>query len=267
MLRAGGERPPLFCLPHVFGDSLAYRRLLDYLPDDQPLYAVEPPEPSAEFDGVRHEDLTAAYLEAIHTWQPDGRYVLTGHSMGATTAFEMALQLSERGGAPAQLILIEPSIEFGLSTARGDLGRRFVELLAEVAERPAPEFDPRLDSESDAEFFAGLLAVMTAGGLAESGLDTTSLAYRFRGFAANMRALRGYRPRREYPGRIVLVRSATESITTLAEWRERCAGVDEVIVPGDHFSIWNEPNVAAVARSIGEHLAATPRATSEGENA
>lgn len=254
VLRAGDDRAPLFCLPHVFGDSLAYRRLLPFLPDDQPLYSVEPPEPSDVFDQVQHEKLTSAYVAAIRTWQPNGPYHLTGHSMGGTTAFEMALQLTRTGAPIGTLILVEPSVEFGQSTERGELGRRFVDLLAKVAERPMPAVDSRVDSGSDGEFLAGLLATMRSGGLAGADMDTAALAHRYRAFSANLIALRNYLPREHFPGRIVLVRSATGSITTRKEWERRCGHVDEIVVPGDHFSMWNEPHVAGIAGVIASHL-------------
>jgi thioesterase domain-containing protein len=248
---ADAAKAPLFCLPHVFGDSLAYRRLLTGLPPDQPLYSVEPPAPgafAAGFDG-----LVEGYLSAIRAWCPDGRFVLTGHSMGATTAFAMAARLAEAGTPPAGVILVEPSVEFGWSTARGDLARRFVELRASVAERPIPPFPPGLDAAGDDEFFAALSAVMTLARIDDT-LDQAELRRMWEGYAAAITALRHYEPNSRYPGRAVLIRSEVDSITTVGEWAARCAELVEIVVAGNHFSMWNEPNVAEVARAIAAHL-------------
>lgn len=249
---AGAVKTPLFCLPHVFGDSLAYRRLLTGLPSDQPLYSVEPPAPGPVF-AAGLDGLVDTYLAAVRAWRPGDPFVLTGHSMGGTTAFAMALRLAESGAPPAGVILAEPSIEFGLSTRRADLARRFVELRASVAELPVPQFPAGLDATSDEEFFATLSAVMT-GARIDDTLDSTELRRMWDGYAAAITALRNYQPHGRYPGRLALIRSEVDSITTAEEWAPRCAELVEVVVPGNHFSMWNEPNVAEVTRAIANSL-------------
>ncbi|MFD4832121.1 amino acid adenylation domain-containing protein [Streptomyces uncialis] len=255
VLREHGTADPLFCLPHVFGTSLAYRGLLPHLPTDQPLFAVEPPD-FADGSGPQPSlsELATAYLGAVRAWKPQGPYALLGHSMGGTTAFEMAFQLEQLGSASAPLIMVEPSIEFGESTSRANVGRRFVELLAKVAGRPAPPFDDALDSASAPDFVRGMLALLKTHQLAEPGLDVPKLEVMFRSFSTNITAFWKYRPTGRLQGRIILIRSEDDSSADPAEWEEHCSHVEDIVVPGSHFSLWNDPYVTAVAARVRREL-------------
>ncbi|MFE0649509.1 amino acid adenylation domain-containing protein [Streptomyces sp. NPDC059534] len=257
VLREHGTARPLFCLPHVFGTSLAYRNLLPHLPEDQPLFAIEPPPPGGPAGpGPSLQELAAAYLDSVRGWQPSGPYALLGHSMGGTTAFEMALQLERAGQRPGTLILVEPSVEFGEDTGRAQVSRRFVQLLAKVADRPVPEFDEGLDDVSGQDFVQGLLAHLEAHRLAEPGLDAAGLERMFRGFGRNITAFWRYRPTGRYQGRVVLIRSQEDSSTDPVEWEEYARHVDHVVVPGSHFSLWNDPHVAGIAAEVRRALGA-----------
>jgi thioesterase domain-containing protein len=55
-----------------------------------------------------------------------------------------------------------------------------------------------------------------------------------------------YQPAAPSSGRIALIR-AEQSPDTRAYWQAWAAGLDDAVVPGNHFTIWHEPNVAALA--------------------
>ncbi|WP_308117530.1 non-ribosomal peptide synthetase [Streptomyces anatolicus] len=107
-LRAGGERPPLFCLHPVGGVGWMYTGLMRHLHRDYPLYAVqarglaqEEPLPATL------PEMAADYLDRIREVQPSGPYHLLGWSMGALLAQEIAVQLQRQGEKVALLVNLD----------------------------------------------------------------------------------------------------------------------------------------------------------------
>jgi len=106
LLRDGGSKPPVFCLPgnlgNVFTDLDDLARHLD---PDQPVYGLQ--------DGVHNpskvEAIAAHYIDEIRVVQPQGPYFLIGVCSGGAVAFEMAQQLQVQGQQVALLALVEPT--------------------------------------------------------------------------------------------------------------------------------------------------------------
>jgi acyl carrier protein len=103
-IQPGGSKPPLFCIHPVGGNVLCYRDLAHYLGQEQPVYGLQ----AVGLDGKqapykRVEDMAAHYIREIRASQPEGPYLLAGHSSAGMVAFEMAQQLvaarSEGSGA------------------------------------------------------------------------------------------------------------------------------------------------------------------------
>ena len=112
-IRAGGSKPPLFCVHLADGNVLSYRDLARHLPSDQPLYGLQ----SRGLDGIgrmntRIEDMARDYVAAIRNMQPRGPYAICGWSFGGIVAFEMARQLADEGQTVELLALFD---------TRGDL--------------------------------------------------------------------------------------------------------------------------------------------------
>lgn len=97
-IRAGGTRPPLFCLHPMGGPSWVFAGLMRYLDADYPIYGLQQrslarPEPLPDsLDGM-----AADYIEQIKTVQPTGPYHLLGWSFGGIVAHAMAVLLAEAG--------------------------------------------------------------------------------------------------------------------------------------------------------------------------
>ena len=256
-LRAGGERPPLFCVPHVFGSSLGYRGLVNHLPADQPLYALEAPGLSDDREPLdRMEALAAAYLDEVRAVRPHGPYALAGHSLGGVAAYEMARQLAV-AGEELTLILVEANLDQPpADITRAYIAKRFVDILAGIMERPAID----VSTVDDPDFYPLLLERMRAGGIAGEDLDPVELRRRFQVFSASARALWGYRPAGPVGCRTALIRSAGQSAVPPGEWTHLVAGpMPEYVVPGDHYSIWSEPHLTPLAATLREILEGDPR--------
>ncbi|MFF5106784.1 amino acid adenylation domain-containing protein [Streptomyces sp. NPDC000134] len=119
-LRAGGSRPPLFCLHHGSGLSWGYAALLQHLPPDLPVYGVQArglvdaallPETVGE--------MAADYADRVRTVQPDGPYHLLGWSFGGIVAQAIATRLQEQGAEVRLLALLDayPDGAGGTATA------------------------------------------------------------------------------------------------------------------------------------------------------
>ncbi|MFD0025649.1 alpha/beta fold hydrolase, partial [Streptomyces sp. NPDC127177] len=103
-LRAGGERPPLFCVHGAGGLSWPYSSLLKHIPAEFPVYGLQ----ARGLDGkggiaTSVAEMAADYVEQIRTVQPSGPYHLVGWSFGGLVAHEIATLLSEAGEKVALL--------------------------------------------------------------------------------------------------------------------------------------------------------------------
>jgi phthiocerol/phenolphthiocerol synthesis type-I polyketide synthase E len=107
-VRAGGSKPPLFCMHGAGGTVMMYRDLSRHLGDDQPLYGLQ----SQGLDGscpplTSIAEMAAVYVKEIRRVQPHGPYFIAGYCMGGTVAFEVAQQLHDLGEPIALLAMFD----------------------------------------------------------------------------------------------------------------------------------------------------------------
>ena len=97
-IQSGGERRPLFLVHAGAGTILIYRHLATALGSDQPVYGLQvqglysKDRPHWTIEGMAEH-----YAREIRAVQPSGPYQLAGFCLGATIAFEIALQLERAG--------------------------------------------------------------------------------------------------------------------------------------------------------------------------
>lgn len=107
-IQAGGDRPPMFCLPGIGGNVLEFRDLAQQLGPEQTLYGLHP----AGLDDGQSPHSTVAEMAAhaiqqMRSKQPHGPYHLVGYSLGGIVAFEMAQQLRAAHEPVALLALLD----------------------------------------------------------------------------------------------------------------------------------------------------------------
>jgi acyl-CoA synthetase (AMP-forming)/AMP-acid ligase II/thioesterase domain-containing protein/NAD(P)-dependent dehydrogenase (short-subunit alcohol dehydrogenase family)/acyl carrier protein len=103
-----GSKPPLFCIHGAGGNVLMYRRLVEYLGSDQPLYGIQPQGLDGNETPIdRLQEMAATYVQAMREFQPQGPYFLAGLSVGGAIAFEMAQILRTQGQSVGILALID----------------------------------------------------------------------------------------------------------------------------------------------------------------
>ena len=227
----GDNRPPLFCI--AYGLPLAR-----YLGWDQPVYQLHLDAESVHKHS-QIETLAAMFVAEIRGIQPGGPYYLSGHSAAGIVAFEVAQQLRAQGEDVALLAIVESR------PAAPPFIRSLPRLIRFL--RRFPRKKPLLW----AKFFPGQF---------KSASDGT--ATQFRGqvpsawkWIARLQAT--YRPK-PYNGPITLFLANEElhfSKWIRQGWAKWAAGEFEVVVvPGDHFTMIEEPNVRVLAAHFKDRL-------------
>jgi amino acid adenylation domain-containing protein len=107
-IRAAGSKPPLFLMHAHGGNVLDYHPLVNHLESDQPVYAFQ----ARGLDGKlikdpTLEEMAAAYVAELRSFQPEGPYFLGGFCLGGLLALEAAIQLSAAGQKVAFVMMIQ----------------------------------------------------------------------------------------------------------------------------------------------------------------
>ena len=259
-----GSRPPFFCVHPVGGSVLCYADLARRLGRGQPFYGLQLTEPAAAEGGI--EALAERYLEALVSVQPRGPYRLGGWSMGGVIAFEMARRLRERGELVALLALIDAAApaaaarELAPDLSEDEMLAWWAADLWGLNGAPPPLGAMELQGLAPDEALAAVLARAQGEGVLPAELDLAAAERLFALFRANARALGRFAPR-PYPGQVLLVRGRQGTAANGDPrwgWGALAAEVDVTWLDGDHFSLVQEPRVAALAELLAERLKREP---------
>ncbi|NEQ86904.1 MAG: non-ribosomal peptide synthetase, partial [Moorea sp. SIO2I5] len=274
-IQPNGDKRPFFLVPGGGGSVVYYSYLARYLSSDQPLYGLQAVGLDGESEPyMRIEDIAAHNIQEIQSIQPQGPYLLGGHSFGGKVAFEMAQQLQKQGQEIALLAILDTAVPesennmrslgwndamwmFYMGKFLGYLFGKELDLSYEALEKLTPDdqlnyFYKELQKinfyppGTGIKHFRGLLRVMKANGLCS------------------------YFPKEIYPAPITLFRCTEgypENIMgkeipgiylsgknmSLPDWgwgpfSSRPVEIYEV--PGDHISMVAEPHVQVLAQKL-----------------
>lgn len=98
-LKIKGDKVPLYIVSGGGGTVFAFKRFVDMLDDDQPVYGFQQP---TDLKDIREfpatiEGIAAKYIEEILVQNPVGPYAFSGHCVGGIIAFEMSRQMEAMG--------------------------------------------------------------------------------------------------------------------------------------------------------------------------
>ncbi|MEM7757280.1 MAG: condensation domain-containing protein [Cyanobacteria bacterium P01_A01_bin.40] len=263
-IQTNGSKPPFFCIHGQQGNVLNFRELALYLGSDQPFYGLQSVGLNGkELPYFRIEEMAAHYIAEIQTLQPQGPYFLGGNSMGGIVAFEMSQQLRQQGQEVALLIMFDtfgpdcfPRLSFRWQhywsyLLQLGISKSAYDDLIDVIRRQLQEISSRFYLKSGRSLSQARCKELVA--------------------EANMQATREYRPQ-AYSGKITLMRAcepasfAKPYLPTMEDWHNRKLnhGLDKLTsgnlsihdVPGDHYSIFQEPEVLVLAQTVKDCLAA-----------
>jgi amino acid adenylation domain-containing protein len=270
-LQANGARAPLIAI----NNTGIYYALSKRLGPDQPFISLQlfdPSLPDAQLPRTL-EGIAAGYAQLIRRVQPAGPYALLGWCVAGTLAFEVARQLAAAGQTVSQLVLFDtlaPGWLQRLSWHRAYLAGysyRFKLIAADWArtwrgELPLSGF---IANRTIVKKLLGRRTPAAADGgepqlhrpLSPEQYDQWLLQYLEEAAAS-------YQPR-PYPGRMTLFRSSQEPAGMFLDprmgWGDFVeGGMEVVVIEGDHFNIFQEPNVSRIAQRIGSApaVAGTP---------
>ncbi len=225
-LHAGGRGKPLFLVHPAGGHLYWFRDLAAILGEERPVLGLRArglapgEEPLASVEAMA--DL---YLAAVREASPTGPYLLGGASMGGMVAYELAQRLRAAGEEVALLALFD-------TYGPGEVPA------------PGPAGDGRPGDNGH--------------GPRESALDPAEERRVTAVLRASTAAMRAYRPR-PYAGRLVFFRAAErrpgEPVRPEEAWVDLAGDGAEVhVVPGDHASMHQRPQVDTLARRLRPSL-------------
>lgn len=235
-----GSRAAFFCL----GAGPLFFPLADRLGSDRPFLSVNLEEADRKELGEDYtlEELAARFVAHIRNRQPKGPYYLGGWCLSGVLAYECARQLTRQGQEVDLVVLFDSpqpgfraqEAQFVLSRSRFHLSvlwnRRFKDVPAYLLDRVKGIGE-------------GILKIKARLPIAEPPARPS-----------DEDLLAGYRPP-AYAGRVALILPSIRPKDPNADWqlgweKYQAGKIEAFIVPGDHGTMFHEPNVEAMADQI-----------------
>ncbi len=257
-IQPSGSKPPFFCVHGVLGNVLKFLDIANYLNPDQPFYGLQ----AKGLDGkcAPHsciEAMAAHYIQEMRSRQPEGPYFLGGYSMGGIVAFEMAQQLHAQGQRVALLVLFDT---FGANCFERLTFREqhYLQYLLKLGWSESLHEELR-------QLYRRKLEKLACQVFLKLGRPLSHNLQRSLISQANKQAQRQYKPR-VYPGQVTLFRASEPpcfsfvDMPTHEDWYSRDSehgwgslaggGLDIHDVPGHHHSMFKEPHLREIARTL-----------------
>jgi surfactin family lipopeptide synthetase A len=247
-----GSKPPLFFI-HALGEGLKLcRPLTSHLDPEQPIYGLAV-EIMDEVSLNKVEDVVAHYIKEMRSIQPEGPYLLAGIYCGGRVAYEMAQQLHAQGQKVALLALLD-TLKDGEAIKLIPVKERVLAHGSNLL-RLGPAY--LLSKRRLGEVKNRLMSIY-CGFCERMGLPSPQACQSFADrkkkeeeHQVNMEWV--FAPKGVYPDRVTLFR-AIENIGFIDPdlgWRELAPGGLEIQdVPGDTFSMLEEPHVQVLAEKL-----------------
>jgi len=265
-IQSSGSRRPFFCVHAAGGDVNNYLILARKLGIDQPFYALEQTLNYPEFHQLSVEETATYYLKEIQNLQPQGPYLLGGWCYGGIIAFEMAQQLQKQNETVDLLVIIDAILPKTVIPSTKDDDAKLILRLAEAIKNWfdidfAVSYLELQDLTLKEQFY--LLFGKANLNISDLEMEQHLLSYQL--FKAHIQAMRNYVPQ-VYSQEITLVK-AGEIIThdfetvefhsddSLLGWGKYSQKpINMIDIPGNHFSIFNEPYIQELANHLKKLL-------------
>jgi thioesterase domain-containing protein len=201
---------------------------------------------------VRIEDMASHSIRSVRKVQPNGPYYLGGHAVGGIVAFEMAQQLRRQGQKVALLTLCECWTSRARSMGSKSKAQRLWQKASYHFHRTR-----RIGTKQELIELLGSLKEKSRG-LAGHRKSVSLTPGEKEARVAIVEARTRYVPQ-VYSGRIILIRCSTRP-----SWRDHdpldgwgnfaTEGIEMYEVQGGHATIYREPNVGILARTLNDVL-------------
>jgi len=269
-IQPGGSSRPFFCVSGAGGNVLYFYDLARHIGSDQLFYGLQAVGLDGESEPyTRIEDIAAHYIEALQTIQPQGPYLLGGHSVGGWVAFEMAQQLLHQGQEVALVAILDTEAPVpGNNPVPVDLDEAtWLTRIARLIERWVGKnlgvsykaLQP-LDPDEQLNYLKERLTMVN---LLPPEVGARQVRGLVQVFKANSQAQAHYVPHEVYPTRVTLFRARevhledselqTEILSEDPTWGWGQLSAEPVeihVVPGDHVTMMSEPHVQVLAEQL-----------------
>ncbi|WP_332961113.1 amino acid adenylation domain-containing protein [Microcoleus sp. AR_TQ3_B6] len=249
VIQPGGSNPPLFFI-HVLGEGLKFcRSLARHLDPEQPIYGLA----VGIMDEVsvnKIEDVVAYYIKEMRSIQPEGPYLLAGIYCGGRIAYEMAQQLQAQGQKVALLALLDTLKDGEAIKIIPVKERVLVHWNNFLRIGPAYFLSKRRLVEVKNRLMSICWEFYERMGLP---LPQASQSFTYRKKKEEGNTEWVFAPKQVYPERVTLFRPIENMgfINPDLGWSELAPGGLEIHdVPGDSFSMLQEPHVQGLAEKL-----------------
>ena len=268
-MQAGGTKPRFFCVHPGGGGVFRYVDLVRRLGPDYPFYALQAAGlEEGQQPETRIEDMAARYIEAMRTVQPDGPYFIGGWSMGGIIALEMSRQLQVLGDEVALLVLMDSALPLAQTRRRFSKKKRrpvaengvaqfgsFALDLGVSWNRTSPSLEDLLQLTIEGKL-ALLLEHAIASDKVSQDMKLSDFQRLWEVYRANAMAQFDYVPQ-TVSCKITLLKAGEHSTSRQSEsrlgWDKLSpAGADVYLMPGNHYTMMNEPHVQQLAERLRE---------------
>lgn len=258
-IQQSGSKRPFFFMPGGGGTVIYLYHLARHLGTDQPFYGLQ----ARGLDGeslphTRVEEIAAYNIQALRTIQPQGPYLLGGHSFGSFVAFEMATQLQLSGQKVALLALMDAPANIADTHNYTELldDTAYLVSLAKNIERftgenlsISDEDIQQLDKDEQLNYVLEWLKMVN---IFPAEAKLKQLRGYLQVFKANEQTL--YQPQSIYPHQITVFK-ATENKDFGDEvfmgWDKFSSlPVEAHLISADHISMMTEPQVQTLAEKL-----------------
>ena len=270
-VRTGGSKPPLFLMHAHGGNVLDYHPLVNHLDADQPVYAFQ----ARGLDGNLIKDATlqemaAAYVAELRSFQPEGPYFLGGFCLGGLLALEAAEQLVAAGQKVSLVMMVQSIHPEAMDFKPGTpFIKRFWYKLTKRASLEVENFShgrkgylmQRILHLSDVVRVRVSIAYRDLTGKNAAMSPELSKLYFFEALGVeHKKAMDQYRPA-PYDGDVVVFRAKKQLAGLIADenlgWKGTVRGNLEICdVPGHQQNVMLEPNVSQLAKEFSIRLRA-----------
>jgi thioesterase domain-containing protein/acyl carrier protein len=262
-LQADGAKIPLIAI----NNTGVYYLLAKRLGPQQPVTSLQVFDPSAKHATLPQtlEQIATEYVKLIQRVHPTGPYVLAGWCVAGALAFEIARQLCAAGARVSQVFLMDswaPGYFSRLCLPRRWIGGNSLRWQLTRADwrryrSGQQSFMQFLEQRHSVQKLQRLWKRLSARTSRGQPTDATSGQEQYDKWLLEYLQIttKRYQPK-PYSGRVTLFRSTLEPtgwlFDPLAGWGEYAqGGVDLVMVEGNHFTMFQDPGAAQMARHMG----------------
>ena len=250
-LRSDGIENPLFCIHGGGAHVFFYKLLTDYLPIDLPVYSFQPPGLDGGEDFPETiEAMASQYIDKMKSIQKTGPYRILGTCFSNAVVLEMAHQMKDQGDIIEKLFFIDsaPVHLFGNNKNKGSQTlSRFFDMLkrgdfSRIKNKISNRFSKKeklLNDDSFQESNSNKQLQKTIENLNELYAD-----YKWRPIENEIYFIRS----KEFNDR-------TDKNYHLIQWKKLAkGGVNLHVVPGQHLTLFEDPEVKGLASKLSECL-------------